>query len=203
MNNHALLKRDNRFLVVQINPVAYNFEAFTGKPNKDAILSFNVNYSWLLLAIGHVRSDHKNWITLPDKKDIRPCLCIKDNGLASIRKPSHPDFDLEKFKLVMQGGPSLVANKKIVHKEAIAQEDFRSDAVRKTDHVAVGTTKLGKIIAIYGSDCTMLELAEMLLAAGAINGFKCDGGSKSCFNYNGIHKGQTSSCKAGIQFLKK
>lgn len=203
MQNIAILRNDKEFLAVQINPQAYKCNAFTGKPNPNSILSLNINYSWGIMPIGYVRNNNTNWITLPNKAK-RPCLCLTKEGFASVRNPSHPDFDITKWPLVMQGGPTLVSNKKNVATASIKTEGFRADAVRRTDHIAIGTTKVGKIVIVFGHNASMTELADELIVYKSINGFKCDGGSKLFLQLKTsiglISLGEATSCKAGLQF---
>jgi hypothetical protein len=207
MNHYHILRNDSRFLAVLINPQAYRFRAFSGTPSNDAVLAFDVNYSWGLVAIGHVRSEDQNWRTLPDKQAIRPCLCIRSNGAASIRKPTHPDFRVDSFSLVMQGGPTLVYAGKAVAASSLINEEFRADAVRRTEHVAVGCTRSNKIIALYGANASMDELASELISYSVLTAMKCDGGSRSFFQLNvpgrQIKLGSASSTRAGLQFEKK
>ena len=206
MAHYKVLKSNNDLFVIQINPQAYDFSMFSGKPATNALLAFDINFSWLGLAIGYVRSDSSNWlVTLGEKKDIRPCLCIRSDGFSLIKRFTQQSLKVNDYKLIAQAGPTLVWDSKDVSWETAQQEEFREDVTRNTDHVAVGCTEMGKLIAFFGKKVTMTQIAKIMISAGCKTAMNCDGGSR-CFLSFGLGReriklGVASGCKAGIQFI--
>lgn len=175
---------------------------FVGKPNPEALLAFDINYSWLGIAIGLVRSDSQDWLkTLKIKITNRPCLCIHE-GKANIIKPKDTAFNKES-ELIAQAGPTLIYNSRPVFTKAVQLEEFRADVIRKTDHVAIGCTPIGKIVALWAKDCSIADLTQVLLDCKCSVAMKCDGGSASAFWFNNQKYGKASECKAGVEFLAK
>jgi hypothetical protein len=204
--HYKILEHTKSEFAVLINPAAFKFRMFSGKPHERAVLALNVNYSWLGVAIGHVRSEgNSRLITLSDKSNIRPCICIDYKGFASIKKPNQQDFNLEQYSLVGQAGPTLVWDRKIVAIESAVSESFRSDAIRKTAHIALGCTGAGKVIAAYVNNISIQDLGYYMQQKGAVTAMKCDGGNASAlwFNDETLHYkfGPNGSCKAGLQFI--
>jgi hypothetical protein len=176
------LRNDSKFFTILINPLAFKVKLFSGTPERQHVLAFNTNYSWLGQPIGIQKSENRMGISIPAKSDVRPCLCVKD-GFASILYPYSKHFDVDKYPLITQAGPLLVEYKRPVFEKTIKKEGFRSDAVRKTRHVAAGVTRVGKIVAIYAHNASMSDLSEELIKNKALMGMKMDGGHLAFMSY--------------------
>lgn len=205
MENYQILKNLGSQVIVKINPTAYKFSVFSGKPSSKAICAINVNYRWVGLPIGHVRSQNKNrLLTLDTYKDIRPCLTITEEGFAKIQYPK--DFVLNDYPLVLQAGPTLIREDELYSKVIKDKELFRSDTVRTTSHTAIGCTESGKIILAYFSYASPLTMAKILKSYGCVSALKCDGGSCTALwtNFKKLQRlGSGSQAKAGLQFETK
>lgn len=184
MEHYSIVINNSNTIAIQINPAAFKFKAFSGKPSKDAIVAFDVNYSWGPLAIGLVKSEGSYWATIESKKEIRPCLCIRDDAICSIKKPKYVE-SFDRYPVVMQAGPTLVWYNKDVSDLTKEQEGFKDDATRRADHVAVGATKYGRLIVVYKKQASLEDLAKLFLNLQCAWAMKCDGGSKS---YLALHQ---------------
>jgi hypothetical protein len=209
MNHYQVLEKTSTSFAILINPAAYKFSSFSGAPDFNAILACNVNYSWLGIPIGIVRSEGRDvGMSLSAKMKIRPCLTITEDGKAELQYSK--DFNPKKYSLVLQAGPTLLINKRNVATAAAKTEEFRDDAIRKTTHVAIGTTAAGKIVIGYLESTTIKDLANFMLKHKCLDAMKCDAGNATAlwFRENGlthtsVHYGKNNNCRAGLQFISK
>lgn len=211
MSNFKMLSNQEAFFSVMINPIAFSIEVFSGsvEQSTDTILSTNFTYSWAKLPIGLIQ-DHtgKKWVlTIEAKKDIRPVFCVDKQGKPHIKKPHDPGFNTNDYTTILQAGPTLIFNSKIITHLTPIQEQFRDDAIRVTDQCAIGITEHGKVIFCYSKKKSILDIATYLKSKGCVSAMKLDGGHKTSFVFNSqsgkTRKHNIQKCAAGLAFKIK
>ena len=209
--NYKVLENSKGAFAIMLNPAAYDFKGFSGRPDKNALLALNANYSWMGMPIGIAKSEGKIRASIPAKSQIRPCLCIRKSGHAIILHPESKHFKPEDYSFIAQAGPMLLQDRQLVYREAIKKEEFRDDAVRKTVHVAVGVNRVGKLFVLYMENSTMNDLAVILRRLGATEAMKMDGGHISALIFNpedwddnkAVALGNKGRIPLGLQFTQR
>lgn len=187
--NSAVLIHNAQEFIAQVNLPAYFVSHFNGTIPPKASIAFNTNYSWLGIPIGLTRASGIDLFHINAKNDKRPCLVITWEGVANIVH-SRKITDWGKYSVIMQAGPSLIKSYRDISQESIPAEEFRPDAIRKTQHVAIGVTKLGKLIIGFFNHSSPTQMASSFMelekshGVRVLSAMKMDGGSKSYLAYN-------------------
>lgn len=203
MSTHWVISQTEKFTSVKLNPKAFRVELYRAACPTLSDFAINVNYSWLGTPIGHLQDYSSKYPSIPLLRyKERPVLEIKPNGEVKIYRPKTKEP--EKGCIVVQAGPLLLENFMYVGKNSVELEDFKLDAVRRTDHTAIGVTEAGKLILLYAKQSSIAEIATYLKAAGCSTAMKCDGGSQAAFHSKYFKPlGNTLLSKVGLTFYQK
>jgi hypothetical protein len=205
---------------VKLNPKAYEVGFFRGRPPKDAILAFNTNYSWLGVPIGICRSGFKPVLpSIPTKIDKRPTLTFDNVNNVHIVGPDALPTDAKRIidasRVAAQAGPLLVSYGSLCYIAGCYNGEFKADAIRKTQHVAVGVTRAGKVVVLWAESMGMEQLAEEMRHLGCEFAMKCDGGHQAYFGFKeprepgstglsfNLERGNQGKIVAGIYFRER
>lgn len=97
-----------------------------------------------------------------------------------------------KIKQAVTGGPLLIKDGEIVHKESIANERFRDEMLLPNSRTAIGISRNKELIFVVADKRPPLsngvsydELAEIMKEAGAYNAMGLDGGHTSTMYIDG------------------
>lgn len=171
--NYQVIKHDRFFVVVKINPTGYTAKLFGGR--RYGVLSLSSSYSWKGQRIGRVKELLNKISSHPSHDELRPVFLFGSTSV-DILHPKDEGFKevWQDASVAFQAGPTLIWDGKVDIRSK--EEIFQGDAVRRTQHVAIGITQHNKIIALYAANASMLTLAKELLSYDCIKAMKCDGG---------------------------
>lgn len=202
--NASVIRNDANAFLVKINPAAFSANVYKGKPlaTEKVSLAFNVNYNFGI-PIGLVKeSVNKTWVTLPNKSPLRPILAVDE--LDRSVYIGRNDLPENYFDIILQGGPLLINESKLVYPRSLLEEKFRADVARKTQHVVVALRKK-KLIVGFFSNSSLTDICIYLQGLGCEYAMNCDGGHAAHLKYfdgvNTYSRG-TSKATAGIQFTE-
>lgn len=178
---------------IQIDPKYHIFQAqapigkAVGTPNHAASISANF-YSYGL-PIGVMVSNGKEVKSLQITKR-RATLVIRPNSVSiELFTAAEAKAKLKSGEwnsaTVIQAGPLLVDDGKVVVMKQQAIEEFRSDVYRTANHVAIGITKAGKLIFLYSTGRNINEVAHLIQRLGVVDAIHCDSGSSAALIYRG------------------
>jgi len=104
---------------------------------------------------------------------------------------------------IFQSGPRLIAKGKLVTSKQMKLEGFRPGVYRTTRHSAIGITKEGKLILLYMSCKSLMEVGRTLLRLGAVDGISCDGGAQAYIHTPRVTRGNRSVVVFSVNSRKK
>jgi exopolysaccharide biosynthesis protein len=177
-----------RAAIIQVDPRACRFQVAAPMGSPHALppgsAAINCNYFWKGRPIGALLEDGKIAPYCPTAK-ARALLVIEDQKPRIEVLPARTisqNLRGERWRkcVVIQAGPELIRDGRIVLPDSHHREQFRRDVYRRTRHTAIGITRQGKILLLFAYDRTLRETAVLLQRAGAISGLNMDGGSSSC-----------------------
>jgi uncharacterized protein YigE (DUF2233 family) len=181
------------YKAIQIDPKYHVFQAqaplgkAVGTPRDGT--SVSANFYSHGLPIGAMVSNGKEvkWLQI---KNTRATLILKeDRPSIELLSPTETKEKLETKEwhsaTVIQAGPLLVKEGRVVAGLQKKVEGFRSDVYRRTKHIAVGITKSGKLIFLYSTGRTLVEVSYLIQRLGAVDAIQCDSGSSAALIYRG------------------
>jgi hypothetical protein len=98
-------------------------------------------------------------------------------GEPKLSKGKRPTMDFGGIEC--EAGPVLIRDSEICWRIGAKEGLFRDDVLRKTKHLALGTTKFGKLIAAFFENHAMWEVAREMQRLGCVEAMNCDGGSSA------------------------
>jgi hypothetical protein len=101
-----------------------------------------------------------------------------------------------KSATVLQAGPRIIHEGRAVTRSDLAQEGFRRDVYRRTNHTVIGITRTGKLLFAFMANRTLAECTAILLRYGAVEAINLDGGSSASLHYQHLHYGRRSPMTA-------
>lgn len=182
-----------RSRVVQIDPQRCNFRvsAPLGRKvplSKDGVL-ITANYYAYKKPVGVMVDNGKEVPWLQIKKPRAALVINKGHANIKVYTPAQVKANLRKGAwkdaVVVQSGPLLVDNGLVVAGRQKQIEQFDSGVFRRTNHVAVGITRTGKLLFLFSSGRTLEEVAYLIKSLGAVQAIHCDGGHSASMIYKG------------------
>lgn len=195
----GVLESNSGLTAIQINPIALQPKIFVKQSDPKALVAFNASYFWKEQPIGWLK-DFEMIPSVLQYEKARPVFAFDLNGKPSIRQ-IQTEFDLYEYMVVFQAGPTLVVNKKPVYSASQVSQQFKSDVMRKTSHVAIGITDAGKIVVVYGKSISIKDLATKLIKFKCHTAINLDGGSSASLRVGDKIWGNPKP-KIGLQFLQ-
>ena len=111
---------------------------------------------------------------------------------------------LYEFKIVAQAGPTLIKNSinNYNTSNAVNNERFLYDVLRRTAHTGIGVTKFNKLILGWARNSSLNVMADKFMEYGSSDAMNCDGGSSSSLKSINIIYGNLNP-KFGIGLIRK
>jgi exopolysaccharide biosynthesis protein len=110
-----------------------------------------------------------------------------DGNVTIFDEPFNKEIDWSSYKFGLRGAVRVVDGGK-VRPNPIAQRFHDSHIWGKAARVGLGLTKSGKLVLFATKEkVTLSELGNAMKSRGVRNGVSLDGGSSTCFYYNGSY----------------
>jgi hypothetical protein len=191
-SNIAIIENSKAVKAIQINPAGYGWEAFSGKHNEYAILSFNANYYYKKMAIGGIYDAFNKLPAMIYTASKRPYFVITRDYKADIVYDYKEDY-----LLLIQAGPTLLCGGEYKPGLLKVEHFTGTDSIRKTSHVALGVKK-GKVIVAYFSNAGMSTMAKKFKDWGCEKAMKLDGGHSCFLDYKDIQINSNRGIPTGV-----
>jgi len=156
-----LLSHTKNYLSLQVDLRTCIYESFERNANKDAKLAFGINHT----VFGHskgIRKDDTGFHNFGSYTELRPCLCVRDEGLVSTIKPDNPYWDIDSHQYMWQAGPSVIEWREFG--VPIKHEKFEASFVRNEtftatgNYLIAGNTATGKLIVALGQSISLKDM---------------------------------------------
>ena len=177
--HHGLLENKQRRVILQVNPPHFNFKHFQGELPIASSVIFNTNYHWSGIPIGLLISEGKQLVSFSVKPE-RPIFFRTKSGEIGMTKDR---TNQEEWRTAFQAGPTLIWNNLVVYPGSRTDESFKDDITRKTRHLGIGITQVGKILLIGIKNGTLEELTSAFESYEVPNAMNLDGGSSCRLTY--------------------